>query len=162
MHTKDILGNFLADSYAIAVGFSSILHLFKICFPINLWVVYFVLVLIVVFNGRRLQNVILFSPSKRIDDSQKRIDGNLGRDIWLCLHHFFSRHHVMPFCSFSMHVIICIKVRLFFTRHLMSAIIGNTWLFAALIFTFTTMAWWIKKCMISWTLNLPTDNVTVI
>ena len=81
MHTKDILGNFLADSYAIAVGFSSILHLFKICFPINLWVVYFVLVLIVVFNGRRLQNVILFSPSKRIDDSQKRIDGNLGRDI---------------------------------------------------------------------------------
>ena len=81
MHTKDILGNFLADSYAEAVGFSSILHLFKICFPINLWEVYFVLVLIVVFNGRRLQNVILFSPSKRIDDSQKRIDGNLGRDI---------------------------------------------------------------------------------
>ena len=81
MHTKDILGNFLADSYAVAVGFSSIHDLFKICFPINLWVVYFVLVLIVVFNGRRLQNVILFSPSKRIDDSQKRIDGNLGRDI---------------------------------------------------------------------------------
>ena len=81
MHTKDILGNFLADSYAVAVGFSSILHLFKICFPINLWEVYFVLVLIVLFIGRRLQNVILFYPSKRIDDSQKRIDGNLGRDI---------------------------------------------------------------------------------
>ena len=80
MHTKDILGNFLADSYAVAVGFSSILHLFKICFPINLWEVYFVLVLIVVFNGRRLQKCY-FSPSKRIDDSQKRIDGNLGRDI---------------------------------------------------------------------------------